>query len=210
MLRLQKSFPNMKFLKMFSTLSHHYKVLGLSPGVSKDDIRRAYFEKAKACHPDLFPSDDLKTKEFQSINEAYQELMNLGNNVQHISFYDQKSDIYDPPSVQTASSDGFEQFLREKYVITKAKEKTSDSRMQYEAFKKLMILVLALGIPPLFVMFFGTNGVLHVPGSAHNPVYNRYLQQSDASIKKSDSHVQQLLAKYDRKKSNNDSVGNKS
>ena len=53
-----------------------YKVLGLSPGATQDEIKRAYRKKAKENHPDLHPGDKEAEKRMHEINEAYDMLMN--------------------------------------------------------------------------------------------------------------------------------------
>lgn len=53
-----------------------YKVLGVSPGSSKDEIKKAYRKKTKEYHPDLHPNDPDSTKKMAEINEAYDILMN--------------------------------------------------------------------------------------------------------------------------------------
>lgn len=51
-----------------------YDLLGVQPDASKDQIRKAYYRKAKACHPDKFPGDKAKEAEFKAVSEAYQIL----------------------------------------------------------------------------------------------------------------------------------------
>lgn len=53
-----------------------YKVLGISQGASKDEIRKAYRKKAKEYHPDLHPDDPDATRKMNEINEAYDMLTN--------------------------------------------------------------------------------------------------------------------------------------
>lgn len=43
-----------------------YDLLGVAPDASKAQIRRAYYAKAKLCHPDRFPGDDAKEAEFKA------------------------------------------------------------------------------------------------------------------------------------------------
>lgn len=52
-----------------------HSVLGVSPGASQDEIKRAYRQKAKECHPDLHPDDPNATAKMNEINEAYDMLM---------------------------------------------------------------------------------------------------------------------------------------
>ncbi|MBQ8800233.1 MAG: DnaJ domain-containing protein [Lachnospiraceae bacterium] len=53
-----------------------YKVLGISQGASKDEIKRAYRQKAKEYHPDLHPNDPLAVEKMNEVNEAYDMLNN--------------------------------------------------------------------------------------------------------------------------------------
>lgn len=53
-----------------------YKVLGVSPGASQDEIKKAYRKKAKEYHPDLHPNDPEAARKMNEINEAYDLLQN--------------------------------------------------------------------------------------------------------------------------------------
>lgn len=53
-----------------------HKVLGVSPGASQDEIKKAYRQLAKKYHPDLHPNDPSATKRMNEINEAYDMLTN--------------------------------------------------------------------------------------------------------------------------------------
>lgn len=53
-----------------------YKVLGISPGASQEEIKKAYRKKVKEYHPDLHPNDPVATKKTNEINEAYDMLQN--------------------------------------------------------------------------------------------------------------------------------------
>lgn len=57
-------------------MKDYYKILGISPNASDDEIKKAYKKKAKLCHPDLFPNDKEKEEEFKLINEAQEALLN--------------------------------------------------------------------------------------------------------------------------------------
>lgn len=49
----------------------YYKVLGLDPGASLEQIKKAYRKLARKYHPDLNPDDTQANKKFQEINEAH-------------------------------------------------------------------------------------------------------------------------------------------
>ncbi len=52
-----------------------HRVLGVTPGATPDEIKKAYRQKAKECHPDLHPDDPNATKKMNEVNEAYDMLM---------------------------------------------------------------------------------------------------------------------------------------
>ena len=53
-----------------------YKVLGVSPDASDEDIKRAYRKLAKKYHPDLNPGDAEAAKKMQQVNAAYEQIKN--------------------------------------------------------------------------------------------------------------------------------------
>jgi molecular chaperone DnaJ len=53
-----------------------YRVLGVSPGASQEEIKKAYRKMAKKYHPDLHPDDPNANKKMNEVNEAYDMLTN--------------------------------------------------------------------------------------------------------------------------------------
>jgi len=53
-----------------------YKVLGVSPDASDEDIKRAYRRLAKKYHPDLNPGDKEAARKMQEVNAAYEQIKN--------------------------------------------------------------------------------------------------------------------------------------
>ncbi len=53
-----------------------YRVLGISEGASKEEIKKAYRRKAKEFHPDLHPDDPVAAAKMNEVNEAYDMLNN--------------------------------------------------------------------------------------------------------------------------------------
>lgn len=55
--------------------NYYYKVLGLKPNASNDDVRKAYRRLVKKYHPDINKSEDAAIQ-FQKVQEAYEEIIN--------------------------------------------------------------------------------------------------------------------------------------
>ncbi len=53
-----------------------YKVLGVSPDASDEEIKTAYRRLAKKYHPDLNPGDAEAAKKMQQVNAAYEQIKN--------------------------------------------------------------------------------------------------------------------------------------
>ncbi|KAL1528453.1 hypothetical protein AB1Y20_009799 [Prymnesium parvum] len=52
----------------------YYEALGVPPDASSAQIRKAYYQRARSCHPDKHPGDPSKEAEFKVLSEAYQTL----------------------------------------------------------------------------------------------------------------------------------------
>jgi curved DNA-binding protein CbpA len=60
-------------------MSDYYKVLGLKPGASQEEIKTAYRKLSKKFHPDLNDGDNFFEDRFKEIQEAYENLVD--NNI---------------------------------------------------------------------------------------------------------------------------------
>ena len=65
------------FVREINASENAYKILGVDPSASDEEVKKAYREMAKKNHPDLVSSlgDEVRQaaeKKFQEINEAYE------------------------------------------------------------------------------------------------------------------------------------------
>ncbi|MEA4896067.1 MAG: DnaJ domain-containing protein [Oscillospiraceae bacterium] len=73
-------------------ISDPYKVLGVSPGASDEEIKKAYRSLAKKYHPDVNPGNKEAERKMNEINAAYDQIKN--------------------PQPNSASSGGFGSYTR--------------------------------------------------------------------------------------------------
>lgn len=55
-----------------------YKVLGVSPNATDEEVKKAYRELTKKYHPDLNPGDEYAAQKMNDINAAYDQIKNGG------------------------------------------------------------------------------------------------------------------------------------
>lgn len=53
-----------------------YRILGVSPGASEEEVTAAYRRLAKKYHPDLNPGDETAARKMSEINAAYDRIKN--------------------------------------------------------------------------------------------------------------------------------------
>ncbi|XP_075829454.1 dnaJ homolog subfamily C member 4 isoform X1 [Microtus pennsylvanicus] len=57
-----------------STSTNYYELLGVHPGASAEEVKRAFFTKSKELHPDRDPGNPALHSRFVELNEAYRVL----------------------------------------------------------------------------------------------------------------------------------------
>src|SRR3569832_2477659 len=80
-----------------------YVVLGLPPGASESDIKRAYRRLARRYHPDINPGDRAAAARFQQILAAYETLVDPERCLRYDAGHG-----FDSPSRQASGFEGFD------------------------------------------------------------------------------------------------------
>lgn len=83
-----------------------YEVLGLKPGASQEEIKKAYRSLIKQYHPDQYgdnPLKDLAEEKMREINSAYDELTRNSNN----SYQSSNSQNYNSSYNNGSSNDSY-------------------------------------------------------------------------------------------------------
>ncbi len=74
-----------------------YEVLGVSPGASDDEIKKAYRKLSKKYHPDLNQGNPLAEEKFKEVQTAYDTIMKKGDSFGGYSAYqgsDESTDYF--------------------------------------------------------------------------------------------------------------------
>ncbi len=84
----------------------YYEVLGLDKNATDEQIKKAFRQQAKKCHPDVNPDDKDAEKRFKEVNEAYECLSDPDKK----SRYDRFGHAGVDPSYGGGGFDGFSGF----------------------------------------------------------------------------------------------------
>ena len=71
-----------------------YKVLGVAPGASEEEIKKAHRNLAKKYHPDINPGDEVAAEKMNEVNAAYDILMHPGANRYRQAYSQQQEQTY--------------------------------------------------------------------------------------------------------------------
>ena len=85
--------------------SDPYKVLGVSPNASDDEIQKAYRRLVKKYHPDVNPGDENAEKKMREINTAYDQIRNIREG--KASYGGQNSNPYGNPYGNAGNGGGY-------------------------------------------------------------------------------------------------------
>jgi len=121
----------------------YYDLLGVSTNASQGEIKKAYYVKARKCHPDKNPGDPTAANRFQELGHAYQVLANDQSRAAYdrdgLSINDDKnqklhmSDI--DPYIFFAvmfGADSVKPYIGELWIANKAEMFLKDSKMAQE------------------------------------------------------------------------------
>jgi curved DNA-binding protein CbpA len=121
----------------------YYDLLGVAPNASQSEMKKAYYIKARRCHPDKCPGDPTAANRFQELGHAYQILSNEQTRAAYdrdgLSINDDKnqklhmSDI--DPYIFFAVMFGAESvqpYIGELWIANKAEMFLKDSKMAQE------------------------------------------------------------------------------
>ena len=93
-----------------------YRILGLQPDASEEDVKRAYRQLAKKYHPDMNPGDAHAAKMMNDINAAYDQIKNPPRQTTTQNSYDPFAGWYQQQQQSYHQSSEFESARR--YVQT--------------------------------------------------------------------------------------------
>ncbi len=105
-----------------------YKVLGVSPDASDEEIKKAYRRLAKQYHPDRNPGDTEAARRMQEVNAAYEQIKNP-EKTQNRTWYDPNGQQGDPAYSQILNVAYqyimYRQYQQALHVLQSATERTA-------------------------------------------------------------------------------------
>jgi molecular chaperone DnaJ len=114
-------------------MKDYYKILGLSPNCSQEDIKKAYRKLARGFHPDTCGKED--SSEFREVQEAYDAIgekskrnnydrerrtqQQQSQNIPNYPFRNREDDFFYPFSFQSYFDQVLNQFLSDDLYISR-------------------------------------------------------------------------------------------
>ncbi len=121
----------------------HYRVLGIARSASAKEIKQAYRERVKSCHPDKNASPQAASL-FRLVHEAYLELSDADRRL----LYDERLSFYRPAGQPTADpgSSNFSTYRRGPFRKTAPEHDGPVRPVQRFAFVGLHVTGLCFGV----------------------------------------------------------------
>lgn len=145
-----------------------YRILDISPGATPQEIKRAYYKKAKVYHPDINNSSDAKSQ-FILINEAYELLINGNSYTARDAYRSASYDYYHQPETRQERAARFARMRYEEFKKNNEEFKSSVFYIPVKIFTYFILLfgavvacVFMIG-PPLYLYFDRAVGITMLP-----------------------------------------------
>ena len=74
-------------IEMATNLRESYELLGLPTNATEEEVRKAYKQKARECHPDKNPDDPRATEKFQALRQGYERIVSSEEADQDVEYF---------------------------------------------------------------------------------------------------------------------------